>query len=151
VESGRPAYCFTPDGDEVDTVLAEITNTPWKERHTYAVRSPRAEVGTCETSHRFDKAFHVSPFMPMTQGYEWRFSPPSDRLHVHMKNRTSEEKVFDATLHMTREEISGRSLARALVRHPWMTARVAIGIYWHAVRLWLKRTPYHDHPDGHPV
>jgi uncharacterized protein len=30
-------YCFSPDGETVDAVLAEITNTPWGERHHYVV------------------------------------------------------------------------------------------------------------------
>jgi DUF1365 family protein len=27
-----------------------------------------------------------------------------------------------------------------------MTAQVIAGIHWQALRLWLKRTPVHDHP-----
>jgi DUF1365 family protein len=91
--------------------------------------------------------FHVSPFMEMDQEYEWRFSDPAARLLVHMKNAKAAEKIFDATLLLHREEISSRSLASALTQYPWMTARVAAGIYWQALRLRLKRTPYHAHSD----
>ena len=85
--------------------------------------------------------------MPMDQEYTWRFSVPGRRLLVHMENHVGTDKVFDATLRMRREEISGSALARTLLRYPWMTARVAAGIYWQALRLRLKRTPYHEHPD----
>jgi DUF1365 family protein len=139
-------YCFRPDGETVDTILAEITNTPWKERHTYALRTADEANGACERPHRFSKTFHVSPFMPMDHEYEWTFGEPGRRLRVHMTNRARGERVFDATLALAREEISGSALARVLARHPWMTARVATGIYWQALRLWLKRTPYHEHP-----
>lgn len=139
-------YCFRPDGEAVDTIVAEITNTPWKERHTYALRAADEAGGTCKRRHRFSKAFHVSPFMPMDQEYEWTFSEPGRRLRVHMTNRARGERVFDATLSLARGKISGPALARVLARHPWMTARVATGIYWQALRLWLKRTPYHEHP-----
>jgi DUF1365 family protein len=139
-------YCFRSDGETVDTILAEITNTPWRERHTYALRAGGEHDDICERSHRFAKSFHVSPFMPMEQEYEWWFSEPGRRLRVHMTNRLGEEPVFDATLLLQRREISGGALARVLARHPWLTARVATGIYWQAFRLWLKRTPHHPHP-----
>jgi len=139
-------YCFARDGHSVDTILAEITNTPWKERHTYALRSPEERAGVCGTSHRFSKSFHVSPFMPMDQEYEWRFTQPARRLRVHMTNRVGGEPVFDATLALTRLDISGPALAGVLARYPWMTARVGTGIYWQAARLWLKGAPYHAHP-----
>lgn len=138
-------YCFDEAGDSVETILAEITNTPWGERHTYALRS--ADQTTCGPKHRFSKAFHISPFMSMEHEYAWRFSDPGDRLFVHMENRTGGDKVFDATLLVRRREISSASLAGALVRYPWMTARVVAGIYAQAFRLRLKGTPYHEHPE----
>jgi len=139
-------YCFGRDGTSVETILAEITNTPWNERHTYAVHAHGARRAVCGTRHRFTKSFHVSPFMPMDQLYEWTFSEPGRRLQVHMDNRIDGERVFGAALLLSRREISGPALARVLVRYPWMTARVATGIYWQALRLRLKGTPYHEHP-----
>jgi len=138
-------YCYESDGRTLDTILAEITNTPWRERHTYALRADGADAGH-DVRRRFDKAFHVSPFMAMDQEYEWRLSAPGDRLLVHMRNRTASGPIFDASLDMERQEISGPALAGALVRYPLMTVRVAAGIYWQALRLRLKGSPYHDHP-----
>jgi DUF1365 family protein len=140
-------YCFAEDDERIDVILAQITNTPWGERHTYALRSDQPGESPAEASHRFAKSFHVSPFMAMDQEYTWLFSDPGRDLMVHMENREDSERLFDATLRLHREEITGGSLARALVRYPWMTARVAAGIYWQALRLRLKRTPYYDHPD----
>ena len=84
----------------------------------------------------------------MDQDYTWQFSDPEHRLMVHMENREDGQKIFDATLRMHREEISGSTLARALLRYPWLTARVALGIYWQALRLRMKKTPYYDHPEA---
>jgi len=139
-------YCFAADGERVEVILAQITNTPWNERHTYAVRNSDVPGGSTDRSHSFAKSFHVSPFMAMEQEYTWRFSDPGAGLVVHMENRGGLEKIFDATLRLRREEISGATLAWALLRHPWMTASVAVGIYWQALRLRLKRAPYYDHP-----
>lgn len=139
-------YCFRPGSEEVEAILAEITNTPWGERHTYALCSHDSGQGACERVHRFDKTFHVSPFMAMEQEYEWLFSEPGSRLRVRMRNRVGGELILDAALALEREEINSRSLAGVLLRFPWMTARVAAGIYWQAFRLWMKRAPFFEHP-----
>jgi DUF1365 family protein len=78
---------------------------------------------------RFDKHFHVSPFMPMNLEYDWRFSCPGKRLVVHMVNREAGDRLFDATLTLERQEITGRSLAMSLLRFPFATLRVVAAVY----------------------
>jgi DUF1365 family protein len=140
-------YCFDASGERLDSIVAEITNTPWKERHAYVL--PLAS-GTREGAQawrfQFGKEFHVSPFMPMDQCYDWRFTAPGDELYVHMENWQDEGRTFDATLNLHREPIESASLARALVHFPFVTAKVGALIYWQALRLWTKRTPFFTHP-----
>jgi DUF1365 family protein len=137
-------YCFDPEGAEVECVVAEVTNTPWGERHLYVV--PRTDGGAVS----FAKAFHVSPFQPMEQVLSWRFTAPGGRLAVHMVNRERGAPVFDATLLLKRREITGRTLAAALLRFPSMTLAVVARIYWQALRLWLQGAPFHPHPRTRP-
>lgn len=139
-------YCFQPDGETLDGVVAEITNTPWKERHSYVLPVATAANGPDGLRWRFDKRFHVSPFMPMDRGYDWRFNAPASRLFVHMNIERADGRDFDATLTLERRPLSASSLARCLLRHPWITARVVLAIHWQALRLWLKRNPVYDHP-----
>jgi len=140
-------YCFDRnDPHRVHTIISEIENIPWGERHAYVL--PRASSDTNGKSLRFgfEKVFHVSPFMQMKQDYRWVFSDPAKRLTVHMENFEDETKLFDATLSLGRREISRSSLHRLLLKYPWITATVVGGIYWNALRLWLKRVPYIPHP-----
>jgi len=144
-------YCYDAEGVAVHDVVAEITNTPWNERHTYVLRASPTPTPGRRLRFDLEKRFHVSPFMPMALTYDWRFSTPAQRLAVHMQSLREGRKIFDATLDLTRREIDGPSLARTLARQPAMTARVIAGIYWQALRLWMKRVPFHSHPDGTSV
>ncbi len=139
-------YCYDASGARVETVVAEITNTPWGERHSYVLAVPPSHPRGRPLEFGFGKDFHVSPFMPMDVAYRWRFSEPGPRLAVHMENARSGETMFDATLALSRREITGPSLAGVLLRFPCSTLRVLGAIYWQALRLKLKGVPFHDHP-----
>lgn len=144
-------YCFDEADTRVDTVVAEITNTPWNERHAYVLHDAHRDSAT--QRYRFAKRFHVSPFLEMAMDYDWRFGAPGAALAVHMINRKNGATAFDATLRLRRREITGVALASVLLRFPLMTAKVVVAIYWQALKLWVKRTPFYAHPakaDQHP-
>lgn len=139
-------YCFGSDGRTVETIVAEVSNTPWRERHMY-VLPEAANLGSGDDKrYDFEKAFHVSPFLAMDMDYGWRFRSPGERLWVHMENRQKGERVFEATLSLTRRPITALELARVLVFRPAMTMKVVAAIYSQALRLWLRRAPFYPHP-----
>ena len=137
-------YCFDPSGERLETIVTEITNTPWGERHQYVL--PAGAQDAPLKRFDFDKGFHVSPFMPMEIQYHWCFNAPADRLLVHMQNHRAGKLLFDATLSLRREPLGAGSLLRALAGYPVMTLKVIAAIHFQALRLWLKRTPFHGHP-----
>ncbi|MBY6197452.1 DUF1365 domain-containing protein [Vibrio hangzhouensis] len=136
-------YLYDSD-DKWRYLLAEVSNTPWNERHYYAVS---AEQGNNNENWSHAKAFHVSPFNPLDQEYRWKLKPLSQRFFVHLACHSG-SKVFDATLSMKAQAFTTKHLLSQLLRTPIMTIKVVLGIYWHALKLWIKGTPIYDHPNN---
>ena len=140
-------YCYDASGLRVETIVVEIHNTPWGEQHCYVLDDTKNEhtIGRWRR-FRLKKIFHVSPFIHMDIQYDWRFHVPDDIIRVHMIDIEKGEKLFDASLMLKRRSISRNELTRVLVKYPLMTMKVTTMIYFQALRLWLKNTPFFTHP-----
>jgi hypothetical protein len=140
-----PINCYfiqTDDASDYRYMLAEVSNTPWNERHYYVLDLQQALIT--------DKAFHVSPFNPMDMTYHWQLRPPrqepAHKCLVHMDCH-SENRDFSATMKLTRVELNSKSIRNVLLRYPVNTLGTVAAIYWQALRLFLKRTPLYSHPN----
>ena len=140
-------YCYDSLDRHVEAIVAEITNTPWRERHRYVVMAGSDQPPRGALRGQFDKSFHVSPFMPMELQYEWAFTEPGDALGIVMLNRRLGRTVFSASLQLTRAPITGPRLAALLLNVPASGLGVLARIYWQALRLWARRTPHFEHPE----
>ena len=133
-------YCHDRAGT-LRGVVAEVTSTPWGQRHAYVMTADAtARVSRAE----LPKRMHVSPFMGMDQRYAWSTTRPDATLAVHIESREGGARAFDATLNLRRRPFSTARLAGGSLRTLTL-------IYAHALVLAAKRVPIHPRPEeSHP-
>lgn len=171
-------YCFDKTGEVLETVVAEVTNTPWGERCHYILdmrdhdNAPDVKNENLDEKNHtmklspitFEKAMHVSPFQPMNLVYQWRGKQPSKQLVIHLdvfaaddmsyKNTSEGElpsPVFDATLVLERQSLTKKTMNKKILCYPLMTVKVFASIYWQAIKLWWKKIPFYSAPQYRPV
>jgi DUF1365 family protein len=129
-------YGFDEDG-HLTHFLAEVSNTPWNERHHYAHYVAN---GHYELTH--SKAFQVSPFNPLQQQYRWRIGPPGETVGVAIMVSDGRGEIFEARLQLARRHLDKTTVRHLLLKKPVMTASIVGGIYYQALKIYLKGIPY---------
>ncbi len=162
-------YCFNPisiyyiwknDANDLEAVIAEVSNTPWLEMHSYLLHETVEE---CTIFHHpnketfratWKKQFHVSPFMEMDYDYDFTFFVPTDnilKVSSKMLKQGSKETWFTANFELSRIEFTPFNLLYVLTAYPLQTRLIQVYIHFEALKLFLKGLPFFDHPNGTDV
>ena len=144
-------YALRSDGT-LAAVVAEVNNT-FGERHCYLLSGSALHWGgTLEAS----KVFHVSPFCAVQGLYRFRFLLRGGTAFVPRYTIARVDHVDDAGL-LLQTSVGGTLLPltrgnvwRAFFGTPLMTLGVVARIHWQALRLALKRVPFHRRPPAPP-
>lgn len=135
-------YCFAEDGETMQAVVADVTNTPWGESHAYVIDTREGVLNLPEQK----KLLHVSPFLPMELSYQFILSVPDSHCDFAVTVLRDTKVAFRAVLSLQTRPMNRRGLARLLVKYPFLTHRVSLAIYTRAMRLWLRRATVFAHP-----
>jgi uncharacterized protein len=131
--------------DAIRSIVAEVHNTPWGEKHCYVLSQPTLYKPP-HYKFELDKKLHVSPFMDMNFIYRFNFKITAEQIILHIESFKNKKLYFDATLNLTGEKLTNQSFMKLLKRHPFMPQKILMSIYWEALKLWVRGYPYSPHP-----
>lgn len=135
-------WCYRADGS-LACMISELGNT-FGERLPELLHGPALQ-------YEHEKRLHVSPFLGLEQSYEYAFSQPGEEVwaRIHVRDKAG-GRPMTAVLHGRRRELTNWSVARTILRYPFQPLQVIALIHWQALRLWLKRVPFHHKPPFEP-
>lgn len=136
-------YCDHRDGSP-RAVIAQVRNT-FGEQHSYLLASKTGHF-SYEQDYDKDKSFHVSPFMDLSGHYRFRLTEPGEVLRVLIREYKDGAAILDATLAGERAPVTDAALLGQVLRMPWMTLKVVVGIHWEALKIWLRGARYVPKP-----
>lgn len=129
--------------DECRYVLAEVSNTPWNERHYYLIDMQNKP-------YVIKKDFHVSPFWGLNQDYHWTFKFSHDNLYFQIDNYQGDKKVFSAGYKAKLIPSDNTTeLQQQIISSLWNSLKIITTIYYHAFKLLIKKVPFVPYPQSH--
>ena len=140
-------------------LLAEVSNTPWDKRHYYGFLLEGVNTEFCH-----DKSFHVSPFNPIDQQYQWQVTIKRAikntvisevkteattlseqcldiRIAINISDKRGE--VLKTGIKMSGVPMTATTIRDSLRKNPLMNITSLMRIYGHAFKLYaIKKVPY---------
>jgi hypothetical protein len=139
-------FCFDPANKPVCAV-AEVSNT-FREMKPYFMGS--ADLTDDTFYLQTTKYFYVSPFIDHDTSFDFKLQVPGEKLNIRIDDYQDGERFFISTLTGSKKALTNARLFWYSIRFPFLTLKVITLIHWHALRLWLKKIPFHkktDHQD----
>jgi len=130
-------YCFNPDGSPL-CAIAEVGNT-YYEMKPFLL----SEFDGTSFNLRTKKYFYVSPFTNPDDEFNFSLALPGHQLNIKIDDYRDGNKFFISTLTGTKKPISTKNIIGRFIRFPFITLQVIMLIHWQALKLWIKKVPYH--------
>ena len=137
---------FCRDGDGRLAAMVYAVRNTFGQRHDYVLPVARARGGWVEQG--CDKAFYVSPFLPMDLRYAFEVAEPGEAVHVGVDVHDEAGLLLSASFAGERRPLTDANLLKAVLTHPWQVLGVMAAIHWEAVKILLKGFRFFPQPRG---
>lgn len=127
--------------------VVEVTNT-FREKKAYTIRQP--EAGRDRFRMVTPKHFYVSPFSSLETEFDFRLAVPGEQIEIHINDLEGGETTLVSWIRGRRRELDNRRLVITSIKYPLLTLQVIAKIHWQALKLWLRKLPFHrkaERPD----
>jgi len=108
----------------------------------------------------FFYCYSLTGVFDLAMNYRMAFSAPAETLAIKIENHSnskdspdsapssSTRKHLDVTMKLRRKELTSWNLNGLLIKYPAISFQVVAGIYWQALKLYLKKIPFVPHPNA---
>jgi DUF1365 family protein len=136
------SFYFCYDGeDNILCSIVEVCNT-FLEMKPYFLGSETRQGE--EFKLNTGKYFYVSPFTEMDTNFDFDLHIPGEKLRVKIDDYDKEGKrFFISTLNGVRKPLTDANLLLYFLSFPLITLKIIGAIHWQAMKLWLKKIPFH--------
>ena len=141
-------FYFCYKNNTLQYIISEINNTPWKQKHLYFHNIKDSGQNPDNASFKFDKEFHISPFVDMEINYTWIFKITETDFGVSMLLKKKEATIMNVALKTKLYPMNASNQRKWIVTKPFQSLKMFSGIYWQAFKIWLKKIPFHTNPES---
>jgi DUF1365 family protein len=89
------------------------------------------------------KYFYVSPFIDHDTNFDFNLVIPDEKLNIRIDDYKDGERFFISTLTGSKQPLTNMNLVWYSIRFPFITLKIITLIHWNAIKLWIKKIPYH--------
>jgi hypothetical protein len=132
-------YCYD-ENEKPLCVVAEIGNT-FGEMKPFLLS--REHFSDNKYHLNTTKYFYVSPFIDHDTQFDFNLAIPDEKLSIRIDDYKNGERFFISTLTGTRKALTNAHLFWYSIRFPFITVKIITLIHWNALKLWMKKIPFH--------
>jgi len=137
-------FCYDEQDQPVCSIV-EVCNT-FLEMKPYFLGADAMQNGKFKLNTT--KYFYVSPFTAMDTNFDFDLQIPAEKLQLKIDDYDKDgTRFFISTLSGIKKPLKDSTLLLYFFSFPLITLKVIGAIHWQALKLWLKKLPYHKKND----